>query len=421
MHRGIKTQTQAARFLCWLPMLVLLWMPALPGFAQEAVPGKRDDTKKSLEVRILSPTANEFLAGEVRIACWATSPAGATIEKVEFYIDGALLFTDKEEPYTFSYEGSPDDYTAHSVKVVAYDSLGATAEHEIRTKAIEVEEFEEVFLVELFATVRDGKKRRISSLKKEDFTILEDGKEQEIAFFSTIIKPLSIAILIDTSGSMEEKIYKAQEAAVNFIHKTLGNKDQAMIVTFDTKVRRVQKLTSNRRKLEKAVLKSSTGGATVMFDAIAAATYELNQIDNSRRKAVILLSDGQDVGSVSARKRVIEYCKKSDIAIYAVGIDVETRAAPGMGPRPLGTKSTKARNDLLDFSKVTGGETFMIQDLDELKGVYDKIGKELRSQYDLAYYPENRRKDGKWRKIKVKIAEGKYKVRTRTGYYAPSE
>jgi Ca-activated chloride channel homolog len=224
-------------------------------------------------------------------------------------------------------------------------------------------------------------------------------------------------LLIDTSASMESNLKTAQEAAVGFVRE-LGPQDVASVIDFDTRVQVRQDFTADRGALENAIRRTAAGGSTALYNAVYIALKELNKtirdepLAESRRRAIVILSDGEDTSSLVAFDEVLDLAARSDTAIYAIGLrGQETLAA---------RKPPEADFVLRRFAQQTGGRAFFASDAKELSGVYREIRDELANQYFLAYESSNARRDGQFRRIAVKVERTGAVARARPGYYGPS-
>jgi VWFA-related protein len=269
-----------------------------------------------------------------------------------------------------------------------------------------------VNLVDLLYTVADKKGKFITNLKKEDFKVYEDDKNQIITNFTAETDlPLTIALLVDTSGSIRDKLRFEQEAAIEFFYSTLHRgKDKGMVISFDSGVDLLQDFTDNPETLADAVRKIRAGGGTSLYDAIYLAVNE-KLANQPGRLVIILISDGDDNSSRISLTETLELSQRRNVAIYA--ISTNSAAYFGSKDQDRGDKTLKR------FSEETGGRPFFPEKIQDLAVSFQEIGEELRSQYRLAYIPSNNKADGTFRKIKIDVANKNYKVKARTGYYAP--
>jgi Ca-activated chloride channel homolog len=275
-----------------------------------------------------------------------------------------------------------------------------------------------VDLVSLNVTVTDGTARYVTDLTAEDFNIFEDGVKQEVTFFNHTNLPIALALLIDTSASMEPKLPTAQEAAVGFARK-LRTQDLAEIVDFDSRVVVLQGFTSAVPELEQAIRKTSAGGSTSLYNAIYIALKDLKKVvaknvDEIRRQAIVVLSDGEDTSSLLPFEEVLDLAKRSETAIFSIGL----RSNDTLSSSTRGFK--EAEFVLRQFSQETGGRFFFPNQASDLTNVYGQIADELSSQYTVGYTSRNAKRDGSWRRVVVRVTKPNLTARTKQGYFAPT-
>jgi VWFA-related protein len=281
----------------------------------------------------------------------------------------------------------------------------------------------QVSLVNIFATVRDKNKRIVGDLKQDDFKITEDNQDQKIAFFSKeVTLPITLALLLDTSGSEQFMLGAIQEAGGSFLRRVLRKGDEALVMSFDTDVDLLSDFTDDRAQLDRAVHRarinvSMRGGminpgpvptsnvtGTALYDAIYLACSEKLNTE-AGRKAIVIVTDAQDEGSKVRIEEAVEAAQRTDTVIHVILV-----ADPHYGA------NTGAAKKLADE---TGGRVLSASNDKKLMQAFDEISEELRSQYTLGYYPSNSALDGKFRKIHVETANHDLKVLARKGYYAP--
>jgi VWFA-related protein len=278
-----------------------------------------------------------------------------------------------------------------------------------------------VNLVNLFATVRDKSKRIVGDLKQEDFKVLEDGEEQKIAFFSKeVTMPITLGLLIDTSGSEQYRLGAEQEAASRFVEHVMKKGDMAMVISFDLDVDLLADFTDDRAQIERAINKARIGaisggvvtpgtipsntGGTHFYDAVYLACGD-KLATEAGRKALVIITDAQDEGSKLRLEEAIESAQRTDTVVHVLLVH-----DPGYSWRPDVAKK---------LSDETGGRTIEVSSEKKLNEAFDQISEELRSQYTVGYYPSNTSKDGRFRKVRVDTPGKEYKILTRKGYYAP--
>jgi len=273
-----------------------------------------------------------------------------------------------------------------------------------------------VELVSLNVTVTGRSGNYLTDLGQDDFAVFEDGVKQDVEFFSRAQLPIALALLLDTSASMEDKLATAQEAAVGFARRLRPN-DAASVIDFDSRVTILQPFTSDAASLEKAIRDTAAGGSTSLHNAIYIALNEIKKsraksADDVRREAIVVLSDGEDTSSLLPFEEVLELAKRSETSIYAIGI---------RSKHPFETSRGFKEADfvLRQLARETGGRAFFPTEVAELPDIYTQIADELASQYTLGYTSKNARRDGAWRRLVVRVSQPDALARTKQGYYGP--
>jgi Ca-activated chloride channel homolog len=271
-------------------------------------------------------------------------------------------------------------------------------------------------LVSLNVTVTDGNHKYVTDLSAEDFNVFEDGVRQDVTFFNRTNLPIALALLLDTSASMETKLATAQEAAIGFA-RGLRPQDLAEVIDFDSRVVVQHGFSNTVRDLEQAIRKTSAGGSTSLYNAIYIALKDLKKVvatnaEEIRRQAIIVLSDGEDTSSLLPFEEVLDLAKRSETAIYSIGL----RNAEGPSTSIKGFK--EAEFVLRQFAQETGGRAFFPNQLADLAAIYGQISEELSSQYTVGYTSKNQRRDGAWRRIVVRVGRPNTTTRTKQGYFA---
>lgn len=270
----------------------------------------------------------------------------------------------------------------------------------------------EVFRANFLMSVTDKKGRFVTNLAKDDFEVVESKKKQDILeFVSESNLPLRLAIVIDTSNSIRDRFRFQQEAAIEFIKSVVrAGTDRAIVVSFDTSAQLAVDLTDDVAKLERAIRDLRPGGGTALYDAIYFACREKLMQDQPMykfRRALVLLSDGDDNQSRFTRDQALEMAQKADVVLYTISTNI-TRVP------------TDGDKVLRYLSQETGGMTFFPFKASDLAQSFENIANELRSQYALLYRPEPLILDGNYHPVDIKIKNRKdLQVRTRKGYYAP--
>jgi VWFA-related protein len=288
-----------------------------------------------------------------------------------------------------------------------------------------------VDVVQLFFNVKDKRGALIPSLTKDDFQIFEDGKPQNVKYFNAESNlPLTLGILIDSSGSQQRVLDMEKEVGGEFLQEILRAKDEAFVISFDVNVDLLQDFTSSVHDLKAALNKAriNTGGGggplpglgggpiptsnprgTLLYDAIYLASHdELSH--EVGRKAMIILTDGEDQGSQLRIKDAIEAAQKSDSIVYVLLI--ADRGFYGFG-------GYSGDREMKKLAEETGGRVIEVGNkVDKLKQAFQQISQELRSQYNIGYTPTNSKHDGTFRKVEIRTKQQGYKIQSRAGYYA---
>jgi Ca-activated chloride channel family protein len=268
----------------------------------------------------------------------------------------------------------------------------------------------EVTRVNMLFTVTDKKGRFITDLTRNDFQVFENKKPQEIMEFTAESDlPLRLGILIDTSNSIRDRFRFQQEAASNFINGVVRSQDKAIVVSFDTAAELVADLTSNTQVLENAVRSLRPGGGTALFDAIYFACKEKLMQDQPMykfRRALVVLSDGDDNESRYSREQALEMAQRADTVIYSISTNITH----------IETDGDKI---MRYFAEQTGGASFFPFQASDLNQSFENIANELRHQYNLFYRPEPLKNDGLYHQVQIKVKKRRdVQVRARKGYYA---
>jgi Ca-activated chloride channel homolog len=266
-------------------------------------------------------------------------------------------------------------------------------------------------------TVTDPLNRFVGGLEQTDFKVFEDEVEQKITSFGGEDTPLSIGIVFDTSGSMGGKLLKSRQAVTQFM-KTANPEDEFFLVTFNDRPELVVSMTPDTEEIQNRLTFITGKGRTALLDGVYLAMNHMKKAKNPR-KAILIISDGGDNSSRYTETDVRKAVRESDVQIYAIGI-YEQLASRGRTPEEMG-----GPNLLRELAEQTGGKEFSVDNLAELPDVAAKIGLELRNQYVLGYTPKNLVKDGKYRRVQVKLVKTvglpPLKPAFRTGYYAPTQ
>jgi Ca-activated chloride channel family protein len=272
----------------------------------------------------------------------------------------------------------------------------------------------DVDLVLVNATVTDQLNRYVSGLESKHFQIWEDKIEQKVSYFNAEDVPISIGIIFDVSGSMKDKIGTAREAAATFL-KTGNPDDEYFLVTFANRPEVVADFTTDVTKLQSKLLMTPAKGMTAMYDSVYVGLEKLKEGTNPK-KALLLITDGEDNRSRYTFQNVKDFVKEQDVQIYGIGIVDEWNSQLSAGHT--------GRAMIEELADLTGGRAFFPDSVYELEDICTKIAVELKNQYVMGFHSTNGAKDGKWRKLRVKVNPPKgiehLNVRAKSGYYAPT-
>ncbi len=272
-------------------------------------------------------------------------------------------------------------------------------------------------LVLIPVTVTDPLNRFVTGLERSHFRLQEDNVEQKITHFSSEDAPLSVGIVFDTSGSMGAKLKKSRQAVAQFC-KTANPEDEFFLVRFSDRPELAIGFTSNTEELQNYITFTNSKGSTALLDAIYLTIHQMKRARNPR-KAILVISDGGDNNSRYTESEIRSLVREADVQIYCIGI-FEPYGARGRTPEELAGPGLLGK-----VAEETGGRSYAVDNLNDLPDIAAKIGIELRNQYVLGYTPTNQERDGKYRRIKVRLQQPRglppLRAYWRLGYYAPTQ
>ncbi len=272
-------------------------------------------------------------------------------------------------------------------------------------------------LVLINVTVTDPLNRFVTGLEREHFRLFEDKVQQEITAFSAEDAPISIGLVFDTSGSMGPKLQKSRQAAVEFF-KTANPADEFFLVQFNDRPQLATPFTTDTDKIQSDLTFTQSKGRTALLDGVYLAMHEMKKARNPR-KALLIISDGGDNSSRYTETEIKNAVREADVQIFSIGI------FESMGNRGRTPEESAGPGLLNDLAEQTGGREYTVENVAELPDIAAKIGIELRNEYILGYTPKNRERDGKYRKVQVKLNQPRglppLKAYFRLGYYAPTQ
>ena len=360
-----------------------------------------NEGKEIFKVRILTPEKGAKTTGPTKVVAAVAVPEGKNLQKLEFYSNDARVATLYQAPFEQTVN-IKDAKSLGYVRVVGTLDDGTVSEDVRYVNAPQYVSEVTVDAVELYTTVTE-KGHPVNYLQASNFKVFEDGVLQKIEGFEYVKNlPLSVGIMIDTSASMLESLPDAEQAGLKFIDFTIGEKDRGFVVSFDNEPYLLAKMTGRKDKLIRAFSGLRAEGSTALYDAIIYGLYQFTGIKG--KKALIVVTDGKDTASKFDYDTLVEYVKKSGIAIYGIGLKIS------------GT-DLEVKYKLNHISQATGGQTFYIDSAKNLEAVYRQINEDLRSQYLLTYYSSNPDVKDQWRKVEVKVDPTNLTARTISGYY----
>jgi VWFA-related protein len=353
-----------------------------------------------LRLEPLSP--GRVSSGEVTVKLDVNIPSEMELDRLELFWNDALLATLIEPPWEASVtlEGGGD---FGYLRAVATMADGSMAEDIQFVNAPEFGTVVDVTGVELPVTVlnRDGKP--VEDLQQDDFLVLEDGVEQDISHFALHRDlPVRLGIVVDTSGSMTSTLPTVQRVVMGFLRELLRPQDRAFIETFSDRPEILASFTADFPTLENAMLALFADRATALYDSVIMGLFQFSGVRG--RKAMVVLTDGEDTASENEFEDVIGYAQRAGVTVYTIGVD-------------LAATQVVSRWQLGKLASVTGGRSFFVSGNTDLENIYSEIDRELRTQYLLAYTSSSERPSDELRKIKVEVEHPRVKVRTISGYY----
>jgi VWFA-related protein len=347
-------------------------------------------------VRIVSPRAGVVL-GVRELFVRASDHADSPLDSLVVMVDSVVVYHGAEPEVRIQHDFGT--IGGQRIEARAVNALGTAAEDVVILPE------ERPLEVDLAATVTDAGNNYILDLEQERFQVLEDGVPQTIVRFSRELTPVSMAVVMDVSGSIRRHLSGVQQAAGQFVSQ-IRPEDWVMIIEFSDQARMVQNFTSDVGRLKSVINKSKARGGTALYDAVVMACDHLKR--QQGRTAVILLTDGKDEdakgtkpGSRHTFEETIEAARESGVTIYALGL--------GQGV---------ATEVLEELSQKSGGRAYFPPTVEDLREVYGLVAEELRSQYTIGYSSTNRLRDGAWRELEVTVPGTDYVVRAKKGYFA---
>lgn len=371
-------------------------------------------------IQIVEPAGGQPVIGETTIKVSPSIPEGVHQLKIEIYVDGRRVATLLEPPFTATWQAG-DGTDPHVIRAKVWASDGTTAEATVRTVPLMGVERANVLLVEVYVTVRSESGSFVMDLGRDDFKVSEDGAPQTLSLFTAERKPVHVVLLLDVSASMkrEERLSNAIEAARIFV-EALEPRDRVSLVVFSDTVTVLEPFTIERAPVLASIESVEAQRGTALYDAIHAGARLVGE--NEGRRALVLLSDGQDLafdglgpGSSHTFEEAVQEALRHQVLAYTIGLGAQLENDYDYA------REHSAEEVLTHLASETGGRFFAVQRPGRLRKAFERILDELRFQYTLGYSPTNGRRDGSWRRIEVTVARPRLEVTARKGYYAPVE
>jgi VWFA-related protein len=355
-----------------------------------------------LAVAIKEPARGARPSGRVRAAVEVTVPSERRVEQVELRLNDTLVAKLTQPPWAADIDVPGEGDTIYLTATAQLDD-GSRAEDVRFLRSPQYVEEVAVNLVELYTTVLDGSGKLVKGLTGDDFQVIENGQPQALARFELVENlPLTLGILIDTSGSMASSLGEAQRAAGGFLERMVRHGDRCFTLTFSDRPVLRMPLTDDPRAAAESLEKLQADGSTSIHDALVQSLYYFRGTRGQR--ALVLLSDGDDNTSQLTFDEALEYAKRSGVAIFTIGLNIPAR-------------NLGIRGKLNHLSEVTGGRVFYVNKAEQLAGIYGEIETELRSRYLLAFQSGSAAGAGGYRQIEVRMRKAGLKARTARGYY----
>ncbi len=352
-------------------------------------------------VRLLDPPRGKKVTGHVRARAAVVVPEGRRVRSVTFKLNDQVVATLEQPPWEVDLDVPAGAELAYLTVSAVYDNDTEVEDFRVLNSTDFVEEVR-VDLVEVYATVTDAAGNLVDTLGQDAFSLLDNGKPQKIRKFEMVRNlPLTLGLLLDTSGSMRESLVEAKTAARDFLSEIMTPRDRCFAVGFSERPALLMPMTSDARAIETAFRDLPALGSTSLHDALVYALYQYRGVRG--RKALVLLSDGDDTSSLISWDDTLAYAERSGVAIYTIGL-------------AIGRGQVAIRHKLERLATETGGRTFFISKAEELAGVYAQIDRELRSQYLLAFSPDPPAQEGERHALEVRVEGRGLKARSARGY-----
>ncbi|HVT58691.1 MAG TPA: VWA domain-containing protein [Thermoanaerobaculia bacterium] len=401
MSRRTARIARVAAALSAMPLLVA---------SLAAAQGTRINPASNLNVRIISPQADQAVFGQV---VFEVNVAGADpVDRVEFMVDGTAVGVARRPPFRVTAQVGEDN-VQREFRAVAYAKGGAWASAKLITLPIRIDDKMNVRLQQLYVTVLRGRDRALD-LDAPNFHIFDEGQEQKIVTFGRGELPLTAVLLLDSSESMRGELLEAAERGASAFIAAMKPLDEAMVALFSDRLLRITPFVQEPEPLRQALTGIEARGGTAVNDYLYMALDLLES--RQGRRVVVLLSDGSDVNSVLSMTEVLRKARHSQALIYWIQLEGGEKHHSYTTSWRGHLANDKEYKLLQEAVEESGGRIQPVNRVAEIEPVFRGVMQELREQYALGYYPSNLKGDGSWHKIKVKADDFAVKVRTTQGY-----
>ena len=357
--------------------------------------------QEPVTLRIVSPRPESYVTGATVLRAIVDPPERADgVAHVVFYADGKQVCRMELPPYDCMWEAPGID--EHQIRAVATLKNGGRLVANVRTRKFGHTERVDVHVVQVTATVTNGKGEYVKGLKREAFRVSEDGVPQRLSYFGGEDVPLELIVAVDMSGSMTDAVPQLKTSVRHFLG-AVRQGDQVTLLGFNDNILTLARREADPKLRMRAVDRLAAWGGTALYDAIAESLKQLGR--RQGRKAVVVFSDGEDQSSHISMDAVVRLVGESDATVFSVGQGRAVRDGP-------------LQKILRRLADVSGGRAFFTENVNDLDEAFKRILDELSHQYLMAYPPTNAVRDGTWRKIGVTVAGKGFRVRARQGYFA---
>lgn len=390
-----------------LPRLATVTAVAFDRGGQELDRKKLDVNvgRERFMVRLQPVSAADRDGNRVRMVAEINAPPERTVERVELFWNDMMVSTLYQPPFE-TWVTVQESTAIGYLRALAVLDDGSQAEDVQFVNAPQFLTMVDVEAVELPITVVDRDGRPVEGLTADDFVVEEDGIRQEITHFSVQGElPIRLALVVDTSGSMQELMAEVQRVVMGFLRTMLRPKDRALVIAFSDRPALLQGFSADFSALERAVIGLRADRATALYDAVIYGLFQFSGVRG--RRAMVVLSDGEDNASRSNFQTMLEYAQRSGVTVYTIGIDLPLR-------------EIRTRSQLTRLARVTGGDAVFLERQAGLAPVYERIERELRSQYLIAYTSGSSAPRDVFRQVTVRVGKPGLQVRTIAGYYPGS-